>query len=71
MTQHSSLGEKLKCQFKDGSLYYVRNVYSCFVTLLDNSLNNTTIDGFTGTHLANKNDHDVKDYQKMKKLVLH
>ena len=57
---HLSHGEKLKCQFKGGRFDYVRYVYYCHVTSLDNSFNNMTIDGFTGPHLANKNDADVK-----------
>ena len=39
---------------------YVGFVNYCYVTSLDNSLNSMTIDGYTGTHLANKNDNDVK-----------
>ena len=45
---HLSSGEKLKCQFRDGSFNLVGNVYYCYVTSLDNYLNNMTIDGFTG-----------------------
>ena len=56
---HLSHGKKLKCQFKEKYFDYVKTVYYCSVTLLDNSLNRMTIDGFTGTHLANKNDNDV------------
>ena len=58
---HLSHGEKLKCEFKEWNFGYGGTVYSCDVkTSLDNSFNNMTIDGFTGTHLANKNDNDVK-----------
>ena len=57
---HLIHGEKLKCQFKENVFYLVGNVYFCYVKSLDNSFNNMTIDGYTGTHLANKNDNDVK-----------
>ena len=57
---HLSHGEKLKCQFHEGELSYVGKVYYCYVRSLDNSFNNMTIDGYTGAHLANKNDADVK-----------
>ena len=57
---HLSHGEKLKCEFKDGSFAYVRNVYYCDVTSLDNSFNNMTIHGFTGNHMTNRNDMNVK-----------
>ena len=57
---HLSHGEKLNCQFKDGTFHLVGNVYYCSVTSLDNSKNNLTIDGFTGVHVANRNDNDVK-----------
>lgn len=51
--------EKLKCQFKD--VYYtIFTLYSCDVTILDNSFNDMKIDGYFGAHLANKNDNDEK-----------
>ena len=56
---HLSHGEKLKCEFKDGTLY-VGKLYYCYVTSLDNSLNSMTIDGFTGVHMAGRSDNDVK-----------
>ena len=34
--------------------------YYCDVTSLDNSLNRTTIDGFTGAHMTNITDINVK-----------
>ena len=55
-----SHGETLKCQFKEDYFLHVRTVYYCDVTSLDSSLNNMTINGFTGKHLANKNNHNVK-----------
>ena len=55
-----SHGEKLKCGFKDAIFYLVGNVYFCYVTSLDNSLNNMTIDGFTGVHMTNRTDHNVR-----------
>ena len=57
---HLTRSEKLNCEFKDWSFSYVGNVYYCFVTSFDNSLNNITIDGYIGPHLTNKNDNDVK-----------
>ena len=57
---HLSHGEKLKCEFKNGTLYLVGNVYYCNVTSLDNSLNSMTIDGYTGVHMAGRTDNDVK-----------
>ena len=57
---HLSVGEKLKCQFEDRNFYLVGNVYSCSVTSLDNSFNNMTIDGFTGVHITNRTDNDVR-----------
>ena len=56
---HLSQSEKLKCQFGVRTFSYVGNVYFCFATSLDNSLNIMTIDDYTGAHLANKNDNDV------------
>ena len=57
---HLSHGEKLKCQFEHGSFRYVENFYTCYVTSLDNSFNNMTIDGFTGVHMTNRTDNDVR-----------
>ena len=57
---HLSHGEKLNCQFKDGTFHLVGNVYYCYVPSLDNSFNKMTIDGFTGVHKANKNDNNVR-----------
>ena len=57
---HLSHGEKLECQFKEDYFLYVGNVYLCYVTSLDNSLNNMTIDGFAGVHMAGRTDNNVK-----------
>ena len=57
---HLSLSEKLKCQFYEGRFDYAGFLYYCSVTSLDNSLNNMTIDGFTGVHITNKNDTYVR-----------
>ena len=56
---HLSLGEKLKCQFEDRN-FFSGNEYHCSVTSLDNSLNNMTIDGFTGVHRKDRTDNNVK-----------
>ena len=56
---HLSHGEKLKCQFEE-DFFYVGTVYYCYVTSLDNSFNNLTIDGFTGVHMTNRTDNNVK-----------
>ena len=57
---HLSHGEKLKCEFKEWTFSYVGKVYYCDVTSLDNSLNNMTIDGYTGVHVAGRTDNDVR-----------
>ena len=57
---HLSHGEKFKCEFKDGSFNSVGNVYYCYVTSLDNSFDNMTIDGFTGVHVAGRTDNNVR-----------
>ena len=44
---------------KDALVKDKGNVYYCDVTSLDNSLNNMTIDGYTGTHVPNRNDNDI------------
>ena len=53
-------GVKLKCEFRDVSYHLVDSLYSCVVTSFVNPYNNLTIDGYSGEHLANKNDADVK-----------
>ena len=57
---HSSLGENIKCQFKEDNFSNVGNIYYCDVTSLDNSFNNMTIDGFTGVHIAGRTNNNVK-----------
>ena len=57
---HLSHGEKLKCEFKVETFPYVGNVYYCYETSLDNSLNSMTIDGFTGNHMTYKTENDVR-----------
>ena len=52
--------EKLNCEFRDISYDIVGTLYSCVVTTLDNLQNNLTIDGYSGDHMTNKNDADVK-----------
>ncbi|CAO1323877.1 unnamed protein product [Diamesa tonsa] len=46
---HWSQSEKLNCKFKDRNYSVVGQYYTCFVNSLDNSFNNMTIDGYTGT----------------------
>ncbi|CAO1301919.1 unnamed protein product [Diamesa hyperborea] len=46
---HLSQGEKLNCKFKDHDYVVVGSYYTCYVNSLDNSFNNMTIDGYTGT----------------------
>ena len=52
--------QKLNCVFDDQGYYLVGLVYSCKVTSLDNTQNNLIIEGYSGVHMANKNDADVK-----------
>ena len=54
-----SRGEKLNCEFEDYEFRVVGKLYTCEVTSLDNTLNNLTIDGYSGEHEENKNDADV------------
>lgn len=57
---HLSLGEKLKCNFENRN--YSNDIdilYTCYVSSLDNSYNNLTIDGLIGEHNASKNNKDV------------
>ena len=56
---HLTHGEKLNCQFYKRECTYVRNLYYCSVTSLDNSLNNMSIDGFSGDHMTFKTVTDV------------
>ncbi|CAO1340032.1 unnamed protein product [Diamesa tonsa] len=55
----SSHGEKIQCVFANVD-YSVGNLYNCYVISLYISFNNMTVDGYTGTHLSNKNDNDVR-----------
>ena len=47
-----SLGEKINCHFRDEDYYLGGILYTCEVTLLDNTFNNITFDGFTGVHIT-------------------
>ena len=55
-----SHGVKLDCEFEYWDYHLVGTFYSCGVTSLVNPHNNLTIDGYSGVHLANMNDADVK-----------
>ena len=55
-----SRGEKLKCEFEDKEYSIYGKFYSCDVSFLDNQNDNLSIDGYSGSHLTNKNDTDVK-----------
>ena len=56
---HLSHGEKLKCKFQVLSYDVGETLYSCELSSLENSNNSMIIDGYTGDHIANKNDNDV------------
>ena len=55
-----SHGEELDCIFGDEDYSLVGFVYSCRVTSFVNPNNNLSIDGYSGEHLANRNDADVQ-----------
>ncbi|CAO1295005.1 unnamed protein product [Diamesa tonsa] len=52
-------GEALRCKFQDVPFSW-GSMYTCHVSSLDNSKNDKVIDSHTGTHLANRNNNDVK-----------
>ena len=55
-----SHGVKLDCTFEDDEYPFLGSLYVCYVTSFDNPHNNLTIDGYSGVHMANRNDADVK-----------
>ena len=57
---HLSDGDKLECLFEFVNFGVVANVYTCYVTSLDNKNNNKIIDGFTGAHKEEKDCNNVK-----------
>lgn len=55
-----SYGKKLKCEFKIETYSIMGILYSCNVDSLENQHNNVIIDGYTGVHIMNQNQMNVK-----------